>query len=34
MADLKHSEKPQGTRPEGGRFLGFDHIHLWVGNAK
>jgi len=21
-------------QPEGGRFLGFDHVHLWVGNAK
>ncbi|EGR33941.1 hypothetical protein IMG5_030220 [Ichthyophthirius multifiliis] len=34
MIDQKHSEKPQGERPQGGRFLGFDHLHLWVGNAK
>jgi 4-hydroxyphenylpyruvate dioxygenase len=20
-------------RPLGGKFLGFDHIHFWVGNA-
>jgi 4-hydroxyphenylpyruvate dioxygenase len=20
-------------RPDGGKFLGFDHIHFWVGNA-
>jgi hypothetical protein len=21
-------------RPEIGKFFGFDHAHLWVGNAK
>ena len=34
IADLKHKEKPVGERPAGGRFIGFDHLHLWVGNAK
>lgn len=27
------SYKDKGTKPEQGRFLGFDHIHFWVGNA-
>jgi len=27
------AEKPK-VRPEVGKFFGFDHVHLWVGNAK
>jgi 4-hydroxyphenylpyruvate dioxygenase len=30
----KPAEKPQGERPTGGKFLGYDHLHFWVGNAK
>ena len=24
----------QGAKPEAGRFLNFDHVEWWVGNAK
>lgn len=34
MTDVKHTGKPEGERPAGGKFLGYDHIHFWVGNAK
>lgn len=34
MADFNHDIKPKGERPEGGKFLGYDHLHFWVGNAK
>lgn len=27
------SYSDRGERPESGHFLGFDHIHFWVGNA-
>jgi 4-hydroxyphenylpyruvate dioxygenase len=28
------SYERKGERPAGGTFIGYDHIHLWVSNAK
>lgn len=29
-----YTDKPVSERPTGGKFLGYDHLHFWVGNAK
>lgn len=28
------SYERSGERPAGGKYLGFDHVHLWVSNSK
>ncbi|XP_049523333.1 4-hydroxyphenylpyruvate dioxygenase isoform X1 [Dermacentor silvarum] len=33
-AELRTTYTDKGPKPDGGRFLAFDHVTFWVGNAK
>lgn len=34
LLHIQTSYTDKGAKPEGGKFLCFDHVTFWVGNAK